>query len=113
MRGGVYFCLACKNYVGTPDDIYNDRGIFRVKKYIISCKCTKSYAIITKTLSEKFHGKVYWMEIEPNKYFKHNKSTQVFPGIMLKLCDEDDPDIYIIDYTESILRRLMLFLKPL
>ena len=112
MRGGVYFCLACKSYVSAPDDIYNDRGIFRSKKYIIGCKCTRSYAIITKTLSEKFHGKVYWLSIEPNKYYRHSTSIQVFPGVMLELCDENDPDLYIIDYTEDILRRLTIFLKP-
>jgi hypothetical protein len=110
MRGGVYFCKACRNYVGTPDDVHNDVRSAKTTKYLISCPCGKSYAIITSTLAERFNGKIYWMQLEPNIYFEPNKALKEFTGIILKPCSEDESS-YIIDYTEPDLRSLLLFLK--
>lgn len=118
MRGRLAFCSGCGMYFGTPDSLkkYVDQiDHDRKVKFVVICPCEASKKMIIAERSTNFTKKnVFWMTIRNCQQFEETGDIKrVFRGVTLLPCKEDDEDLYIVDYSQSDLRKIELFFKPL
>lgn len=119
MRGGLLFCPNCKSYFGTPaifkEYVDNTPPKIKIRHSFIICPCGHHKMLIESEATNKFtHKNVFWMSIKPCNLFDFNNDHyKSFRGIPLTLCSEDDPNLYIVDYTQKNLPKNDFFFKPL